>query len=46
MTAVDDRLGAAIPPEAGVLRGGRAAGLALGLLSAVSFGTSDRKSVV
>ena len=41
MTAVDDRLGAAAsPPEAGVLRGGRAAGLALGLLSAVSFGTS------
>jgi drug/metabolite transporter (DMT)-like permease len=44
MTAVDDRLGAAAsPPEAGVRRVGRAAGgvgLALGLLSAVSFGTS------
>lgn len=44
MTAVDDRLGAAAnPPEVGVRRGGRAAGgvgLALGLLSAVSFGTS------
>src|SRR5215472_5367750 len=41
MTAVDDRLGAAAsPPEVGVWRGGRTAGLALGLLSAVSFGTS------
>jgi drug/metabolite transporter (DMT)-like permease len=44
MTAVDDRLGAAAsPPELGIRRGGRAAGgvgLTLGLLSAVSFGTS------
>jgi drug/metabolite transporter (DMT)-like permease len=44
MTAVDDPLKAAASPlEAGVRRGGRAAGgagLALGLLSAVSFGTS------
>ena len=44
MTAVDDRLGtAASAPEVGVRRVGRAAGgvgLALGLLSAVSFGTS------
>jgi drug/metabolite transporter (DMT)-like permease len=41
MTAVDDRLAAAASPlEVGVRRGGRAAGLALGLLSAVSFGTS------
>ena len=44
MTAVDDRLGAAAnPPEVGARRVGRAAGgvgLALGLLSAVSFGTS------
>jgi drug/metabolite transporter (DMT)-like permease len=44
MTAVDNRLGtAASPPELGVRRGGRAAGgvgLTLGLVSAVSFGTS------
>ena len=44
MTAVDDRMGAAAsPPELGIRRGGRAAGgvgLTLGLLSAVSFGTS------
>jgi drug/metabolite transporter (DMT)-like permease len=41
MTAVDDRPGAAASPlEAGIRPGGRAAGLALGLLSAVSFGTS------
>ena len=44
MTAVDDRMGAAAsPPELGIRRGGSAAGgvgLTLGLLSAVSFGTS------
>ena len=41
MTAVADRPGAAASPlEAGIRRGGRTAGLALGLLSAVSFGTS------
>ena len=41
MTAVDDRPGAAASPlEAGIRRGGRTAGLALGLMSAVSFGTS------
>jgi len=41
MTAVDDRPGAAASPlKVGGPRGGRAAGLALGLLSAVSFGTS------
>ena len=44
MTAVDDRMGAAAsPPELGIRRGGRAAGgvgLTLGLLSAVSVGSS------
>ena len=41
MTAVDDRLGtAASPLEVGGPRGGRATGLALALLSALSFGTS------
>ena len=41
MTAVDDRPGAAASPlKVGGPRGGRAAGLTLGLLSAVSFGTS------